>query len=126
MTGVGAQRGIGRVVARHLAEEGCSLARVSAAGADEITLELLTHGAQAEGAVTDLSSAEPIAAAFAHFDQSCHNGAVTIAVRIFTPSRHRRPSFRAQLDHGENPWSACTFSAMRICCSRVALLGSGA
>ncbi len=41
---------------------------VSAAGVDEITLELLAHGARAEGAVTDISSAESVAAAFAHFD----------------------------------------------------------
>ena len=40
--------------------------------------------------------------------------------------RYRRPSLRAQLDHGENPRSARTFSAMRICCWRVASLGSGA
>ncbi|MDQ6935605.1 MAG: hypothetical protein M3130_10005 [Actinomycetota bacterium] len=53
VTGVGTPRGIGRVVESHLAEEGCSLARVSAAGADEITLELLTHGARAEGAVEE-------------------------------------------------------------------------
>lgn len=45
---------------------------VSAAGADEITLELLAHGARAEGAVTDISSAESIAAAFANFDRFCH------------------------------------------------------
>jgi len=31
-------------------------------------LELLAHGARAEGAVTDISSAESVAAAFAHFD----------------------------------------------------------
>jgi len=29
--------------------------------------------------------------------------------------RYSRPSLRAQLDHGENPRSARTFSAMRIC-----------
>jgi hypothetical protein len=51
-------------------------------------------------------------------------GACTLIPAIAV--RYRRRSLRAQLNHGENPRSARTFSAMRICCWRVASLGSGA
>ncbi|NIZ93477.1 SDR family NAD(P)-dependent oxidoreductase [Kineococcus rubinsiae] len=70
VTGVGAPRGIGRVVARRLAREGWSLGLVdiSAPGVAEITEELQATGAQVVGAAADIASPESVAAAFALFD----------------------------------------------------------
>jgi NAD(P)-dependent dehydrogenase (short-subunit alcohol dehydrogenase family) len=70
VTGVGAPRGIGRVVARRLAADGWSLGLVdiSADGVAEITEELRAAGTEVHGAVTDISSPDSVAAAFAGFD----------------------------------------------------------
>jgi NAD(P)-dependent dehydrogenase (short-subunit alcohol dehydrogenase family) len=67
VTGVGAPRGIGRVVARRLAKEGWNLALVDvrADGVAEIAEEL---GAVALGVPADITSPESVAAAFARID----------------------------------------------------------
>ncbi|GAB3464574.1 SDR family NAD(P)-dependent oxidoreductase [Kineococcus endophyticus] len=72
VTGVGAPRGIGRVVARRLAQDGWSLGLVdiSATGVEEITRELTDAGAQVHGVVTDIASPDSVADAFTQFDAS--------------------------------------------------------
>ena len=71
VTGVGAPRGIGRVVARRLAAEGWSLALVDIdeAGVNEFKKELESEGfLQAVAIPADISSAESVDAAFAIVD----------------------------------------------------------
>ncbi|WP_432561291.1 SDR family NAD(P)-dependent oxidoreductase [Kineococcus sp. SYSU DK003] len=70
VTGVGAPRGIGRVVARRLAQDGWSLGLVdiSADGVVEIGDELRAAGVEVHGVATDISSPDSVAAAFAEFD----------------------------------------------------------
>jgi len=70
VTGVGAPRGIGRVVARRLARDGWSLGLVdiSGDGVTEITDELREAGVEVHGVATDIASAESVTAAFAEFD----------------------------------------------------------
>jgi len=71
VTGVGAPRGIGRVVARRLAAEGWSLALVDIdkAGVNEFKQELEAEGfPHAVAIVADISSAESVDAAFAIVD----------------------------------------------------------
>jgi len=69
VTGVGAPRGIGRVVARRLAKEGWSLALVDVRedGVAEIADEL---GAPHLGVAADITSPESVAAAFARIDEA--------------------------------------------------------
>ena len=72
VTGVGAPRGIGRVVARRLAAEGWSLALVDIDehGVKEFKKELEAEGFPNTVAIpTDISSAESVAAAFAIVDE---------------------------------------------------------
>ena len=72
VTGVGAPRGIGRVVARRLASEGWSLALIDIDefGVDEFKKELETQGFDDVVAIaTDISSAESVDAAFAIIDK---------------------------------------------------------
>lgn len=72
VTGVGAPRGIGRVVARRLASEGWSLALIDIdeLGVNEFKKELETQGFDDVVAVpTDISSAESVDAAFAIIDK---------------------------------------------------------
>jgi len=72
VTGVGAPRGIGRVVARRLASEGWSLALIDIdeLGVNEFTKELEAEGFDDVVAVaTDISSADSVDAAFAIIDQ---------------------------------------------------------
>ncbi|ABS05104.1 NAD(P)-dependent dehydrogenase (short-subunit alcohol dehydrogenase family) [Kineococcus radiotolerans] len=70
VTGVGAPRGIGRVVARRLAADGWSLGLVdiSGDGVVEITEELRAAGADVHGVATDISAPDSVSAAFAEFD----------------------------------------------------------
>ncbi|NAZ82881.1 SDR family oxidoreductase [Kineococcus sp. R8] len=72
VTGVGAPRGIGRVVARRLAAQGWSLGLVdiSAAGVAEIAEELRGTGAVVAGVAADIASPDSVASAFAAFDQT--------------------------------------------------------
>ncbi|MEZ0164320.1 SDR family NAD(P)-dependent oxidoreductase [Kineococcus sp. LSe6-4] len=75
VTGVGAPRGIGRVVARRLARDGWSLALVDvrADGVAEIAEELagtVPDGAQVLGVPLDITSPEDVAAAFARIDEA--------------------------------------------------------
>jgi NAD(P)-dependent dehydrogenase (short-subunit alcohol dehydrogenase family) len=68
VTGVGAQRGIGRVVARRLAGEGWSLALIDIdeIGVREFKTELAAEGFDSVVAIpTDITSAESVDAAFA-------------------------------------------------------------
>lgn len=72
VTGVGAPRGIGRVVARRLASEGWSLALLDINGSeiDRFRDELLAEGVQDAVAIrTDVTSAESVDAAFAIIDE---------------------------------------------------------
>jgi NAD(P)-dependent dehydrogenase (short-subunit alcohol dehydrogenase family) len=72
VTGVGAPRGIGRVVARRLASEGWSLALIDI---DELGVNAFAKELEAEGfddvvaVATDISSADSVDAAFAIIDQ---------------------------------------------------------
>ena len=70
VTGVGAPRGIGRVVARRLAQEGWSLALldVSAPGVAEVTAELEATGATVAGITADVADPASVAAAFERVD----------------------------------------------------------
>ncbi|WP_432575110.1 SDR family NAD(P)-dependent oxidoreductase [Kineococcus sp. SYSU DK005] len=70
VTGAGAPRGIGRVVARRLAAQGWSLALVdlSEQGVTEIAEELRGTGAQALALPTDVSSPAAVSAAFEAVD----------------------------------------------------------
>lgn len=70
VTGVGAPRGIGRVVARTLAAEGWSLGLldVSAGGVDEIVAQLQGEGAEVSGVAADIASPASVDAAMARFD----------------------------------------------------------
>lgn len=70
VTGVGAPRGIGRVVARRLASEGWSigLIDISEGGVHEFTEQLTGEGIQAVGVPTDITSPESVQAAMAVFD----------------------------------------------------------
>lgn len=73
VTGVGAPRGIGRVLARRLARAGWSLALVDIdeAGVHEFANELVDSGFdRAEAVPADVSSADSVAAAFARIDQA--------------------------------------------------------
>jgi NAD(P)-dependent dehydrogenase (short-subunit alcohol dehydrogenase family) len=72
VTGVGAPRGIGRVVARRLASEGWSLALIDIdeLGVDEFKKELEAEGFEDVVAIpTDISSADSVDAAFAIIDE---------------------------------------------------------
>jgi len=72
VTGVGAPRGIGRVVARRLASEGWSLALIDVDefGVNEFKKELETQGFDDVVAIqTDISSADSVDAAFAIIDK---------------------------------------------------------
>jgi NAD(P)-dependent dehydrogenase (short-subunit alcohol dehydrogenase family) len=71
VTGVGAPRGIGRVVARRLAVDGWRLALldIDAAGVADFTGELRTSGVEAVGIATDIASAVSVAAAFEAVDE---------------------------------------------------------
>jgi len=70
VTGVGAPRGIGRVVARRLAREGWSLGLVdiSETGVAEIAEELRGTGALVAGVAADIAAPDSVASAFAAFD----------------------------------------------------------
>ncbi|MGI4893940.1 MAG: SDR family NAD(P)-dependent oxidoreductase [Janthinobacterium lividum] len=70
VTGVGAPRGIARVVARRLAREGWSLALldISEPGVAEITAELRSGGAEVGGIAVDISDPESVSAAFQRID----------------------------------------------------------
>ncbi len=71
VTGVGAPRGIGRVVARRLASEGWSLALIDIdqSGVDEFAEELTSEGFDGVVAISaDISSADSVDAAFAIID----------------------------------------------------------
>jgi len=70
VTGVGAPRGIGRVVARRLAQEGWSLGLVdiSEPGVAEIAEELRGTGALVAGVAADIAAPASVASAFAAFD----------------------------------------------------------
>lgn len=70
ITGVGAPRGIGRVVARRLAAEGWSvgLIDISEDGVREFTDELRGEGVDAVGVPTDITSPDSVQAAMAAFD----------------------------------------------------------
>jgi len=70
VTGVGAPRGIGRVVARRLAQEGWSLGLVdiSEPGVAEIAAELRGTGVPVAGVAADIASPDSVASAFAAFD----------------------------------------------------------
>jgi NAD(P)-dependent dehydrogenase (short-subunit alcohol dehydrogenase family) len=72
VTGVGAPRGIGRVVARRLASEGWSLALIDIDefGVNQFKRELQTEGFDDVVAIpTDISSADSVDAAFAIIDE---------------------------------------------------------
>ncbi len=66
VTGVGAPRGIGRVVAQRLAADGWSLALldVDTAGVADFTGQVRASGVQAVGIATDIASEISVAAAF--------------------------------------------------------------
>ncbi len=71
VTGVGARRGIGRVLARRLADEGWALALLDldGAGVEEAKADLHDAGhSRVEAIATDVSSAESVAAAFEVID----------------------------------------------------------
>jgi NAD(P)-dependent dehydrogenase (short-subunit alcohol dehydrogenase family) len=72
ITGVGAPRGIGRVVARRLAADGWSLGLldISADGVSEFTAELVAEGIDAVGVPTDITSPTSVDAALTEFDRS--------------------------------------------------------
>jgi len=71
VTGVGAPRGIGRVVARRLARDGWSvgLVDIAADGVAEVADELRAEGVAAHGVATDITDAGSVAAAFEAFDE---------------------------------------------------------
>ena len=71
VTGVGSARGIGRAVARRLAEAGWALGLVDVdgEGVRELAAEMVSDGATVVGVPTDVSSLESVTAAFAEFDR---------------------------------------------------------
>lgn len=102
VTGVGAPRGIGRVVARRLAAEGWSLGLldISAEGVAEFTEELRGAGVQATGVATDITSPESVEAAFTTFDAELPQivGLVNLA---------GIPSPTPLLEIGLDEWNRC-------------------